>query len=106
MKEFELMYNWNRNCEIHEIFDYYGTNFIRDNERLSNRLYHDVLEEKYQRLFPDCLLDINFYLRTVKNAIEISEELNIFFNDDDDLMCFSNWLRRTSKHCDMYELSR
>ena len=106
MKEMEIMYHWNRNCEIHEFFDYYGTNFIRDDERFIKRRYHKLLVEKHNFPFPDCLKDINFYLRTTKDAIEIVDALHIFFSHDDDLMRFANWLRLTSKHCAMYDLSR
>jgi len=105
MKEFEIIYSWNRNDQIHYFFEYHGTNYIRDHKQLSDRPYHRVLEEKHNCVFPDCLLDINYFLRTVNNAIEIADALTIFFSDDDELMCFANWLKRTSKHCARYELS-
>jgi len=106
MKECEIIYSWNRKNEIHEFFDFVGTNFIRDDERLSNPQYQQILVEKHQRLFPDCLKNINWYLRTTENAIEIADELTIFFGDDDNLMDFVVWLRKTSKNCAYYELSR
>jgi hypothetical protein len=106
MKECEIIYSWNRPDELHEFFDFVGTNFIRDDDRLSNPQYRRILIEKHQRLFPDCLTDINWYLRSTKDAIEIADELTIFFGDDEDLMGFADWLRKTSKNCAYYELSR
>jgi hypothetical protein len=106
VKECEMIYSWNRHDELHEFFDFVGTNFIRDDDRLSNPQYHRILIEKHQRLFPDCLTDINWYLRSTKDAIEIADELTIFFGDDEDLMGFADWLRKTSKNCAYYELSR
>lgn len=105
VKEFEILYVWNRKCEIHDFFVYYGTNFIRDDDRLSNRRYHLVLEEKHQQAYPYCLININMYLRTTKDAIEIADGLTIFFGDDECLMDFADWLKKTSKHCSIYELS-
>lgn len=105
MKEFEIIYSWNRNDQIHDFFAYHGTNYIRDHKQLSDRSYHRVLEEKHNGVFPDCLLDINFFLRTVNDAIEIADALHEFFSDDDDLMGFANWCKITSKHCARYELS-
>jgi hypothetical protein len=104
--ELEIDYIWDRKCEIHDIFSFRGTNFIRDDERLSNRQYHLLLEKKHGCSFPDCLTDINMYLRTAKDAIEIADAINIFFKEDEYLMDFANWLRITSKYSDIYELSR
>lgn len=99
-------YSWNKKCEIHVIYASIGTNFIRDDERLYNRLYHRVLAEKHQRPFPDCLTDINMYLRSSKVAIEISDELTVFFGHDEQLMGFADWLKLTAKYCAIYDLSR
>ena len=106
MKELEILYLWNRKNQTHDFFDFFGTNFIRDDGRLSDELYIRNLVEKHQRIYPDCLRDINFYLRNVNDAVEIADELTIFFGDDDDLMDFAKWLRLTSKNCAYYELSR
>ena len=106
MKELEIIYLWNRKNQTHDFFDYMGTNFIRDDGRLSDELYIRNLVEKHQRIYPDCLRDINFYLSSVNDAVEIADELTIFFGDDDDLMDFAKWLRLTSKNCAFYELSR
>ena len=79
VKEVDIMYSWNRNDEIHDFWSFYGTNFIRDDDRFSDERYHRTLIEKHDRLFPDCLTNINLYLRTEKDAIEIADELTIFF---------------------------
>lgn len=105
VKDVDIIYSWNRADEIHDFWAYCGTNFIRDDKRFTDERYHRTLIEKHNRLFPDCLTNINLYLRTAKDAIEIADELTIFFGDDDDLMDFADWLRRTSKNCAYYELS-
>lgn len=106
MKELKLIYIWNRGCEIHEFFDFYGTNFIRDDERFRNRRFQQLLSEKYNCKFPDCLKNINMYLHDTNDAIEIANALTVFFNEDDDLMHFAEWLRKTSQNGATYELSR
>ena len=106
IKEINILYSWSTNREIHEFFDFYGTNFIRNDERLSDEKNIRILIEKHDRLYPDCLRDINWYLHSDKDAVEIEDELTIFFGDDDDLMGFADWLKKTSKNCAFYELSR
>ena len=105
--EFDLniCYKYNKKCKIHEFYDCYGTNFIRDDERFTNRRFHQILVEKHNRLFPHCLENINYYLRTDKDAIEVASELEAFFGEDENLMSFVNWLKMTSKYCSIYELS-
>lgn len=100
-----LIYIWNKKCSIHEIFDFQGTNFIRDDERFRNRRYQQILAEKHNREFPRILTNINWNLSTAKDAIQIADELTIFFGDDEDLMYFAEWLRLTSKYCSTYEYS-
>ena len=98
-------YIWNPECGIHELYESYGTNFIRDDERFDNRRFQKILEEKFSRTFPSCLKNINYYLRTCEDAIEIAAELRIFFSEDSRLMGFAEWLESTSKYCETYELS-
>jgi hypothetical protein len=105
IKEQKLIYIWNRNCEIHEFFDFYGIKFIRDDERFINKRFQQLLTEKYKREFPWCLTNI-INLREGNDAIKIADALTIFFNDDDNLMSFAEWLRKTSTNGVMYELSR
>jgi hypothetical protein len=100
-----LVYFWNEQCKLHEIFDGYGTNFIRRDERFDNRRFQKYLADEIGRPFPECLKNINFSLHTSEDAIEIADELEVFFADDDPLMCFASWLRQTAKYCSTYELS-
>jgi hypothetical protein len=103
MKELNIYYIWYN--EIHNFYDFYGTNFIRDDPRFTNEEYHIILEEKYQRKFPYILSFLNHNLETAEDAIEIANELSIFFQDDDSLIHFANWLKQTSKYCSTYRLS-
>ena len=92
-KDLEMIYNWNEDCQLHELFDSYGTNFIRDDIRFSNiRL-------------PYCLSFINHNIHTAEDAVEIAEALEEHFADDPNLMSFADWLRTTAQHCVAYELS-
>jgi hypothetical protein len=106
IKDLNIIYQWNQIDEMHEFFDFRGTNFIRDDLRFTNERYHRQLVGKYHCLFPECLTDINMYLRTATDAIEIADALAVFFKDDEDLMRFADWLRITSNNCAYYELSR
>ena len=99
------MYWWNEECGIHEMYDVYPTTFIRDDERFENRRYHDELEKKVGRPFPACLTNINWYVRTSKDAVEVAHELAVWFPDDKALLFFAAWLKTTSAYCSTYELS-
>ncbi len=99
------IYSWNKECEIHEMFDSYRVTFIRDDNRFENRRFQKELEKKIGSPFPECLKHICFGLRTADDAIEIAEGLETFFADDDCLMDFAEWLKKTSKLCSTYELS-
>lgn len=105
LKDMSIIYSWNEKCKMHEMYSYYGVNFIRDDGRLSNRRYHKILEEKHGRPFPFCLQNIIWYTNTAEQAIKIADELTVFFGDDERLMWFADWLRITSKYCSTYELS-
>lgn len=99
------IYNWNSDCQMHEIYDMYSTNFIRDDERFENRRYHALLEKRVGARFPECLKSLNWTLRTAKDAIDVADALNVFFANDKDLSHFARWLRATAKYCSTYELS-
>jgi hypothetical protein len=87
MKYLNMIYNWNEECQLHEFFDSYGTNFIRDDERFSM----DGL--------PYCLSCINHNIHTSEDVIEIAEALEEYFPEDHHLASFADWLRTTAKHC-------
>lgn len=101
----EPSYCWNESCQIHEIYDMYCTNFLGDDERFHNRRYQMVLGKRIGRPFPECLKNIYCTLRTSEDAIEVADELSIFFSDDSSLMCFAEWLRWTAKYCSTYFLT-
>ena len=98
------MYNWNKDCRMHEIYETYSANFIRDDERFVNSRFHKDIEKKVNRPFPYCLKSICFYLCTREDALEIANELYIFFPDDIQLTYFAKWLKRTASVCSTYEL--
>ena len=101
----EPLYMWNDDCGMHEMFEYYRTTFIRDDERFENRRFHQELEKQVGRKFPACLRNINWDLRTKADAIEVASELRVFFPSDTNLMFFADWLETTAKYCSTYELS-
>jgi len=82
----------------------YGTNFIRDDKRFTDKKYHQILEKKVGKPFPNCLQFLNFYITNNKESIEVAYALDLFFADDENLKDFSEWLRYTSKTCSIYEL--
>jgi hypothetical protein len=108
--ELDIKYSWNKKCQIHKFYDYYQTNFIRDDERLSDRCYQRILEEKYEQEFPYCLMNILWNLHNTRDAIEIADAINVFFPDenhenDEQLAYFADWLRETAKFDVFYEYS-
>ena len=100
-----LIYHWNSDCHLHELYEIYSVNFIRDDDRLSNPRFHKELEKRLGRPFPQCLKRICWDLSTREDAIEIADELNVFFPDDDGLTYFAHWLKRTARVCSTYDLS-
>lgn len=90
---------------IHHIITTYPTNFIRDDKRFNDRVFHKHLEKKIGQQFPCCLQDMNYYIRTSSDAKECADAIDTFFSTDTDLVHFANWLRVTSKYCSIYELS-
>lgn len=102
--DLNVNYTWNDSCKIHEFWDIHSTSFIRDDERLSNRVYHSFLEKQVGETFPDCLRSINWTLRNADNAIQVYNAIRLFFPEDRSLMRFADWLQKTSKYCSIYEL--
>jgi hypothetical protein len=100
-----LIYYWNEECKLHEVYEVYSTGFLCDDPRLTNPRFHRILEEKLHRKYPDCLRSINFYIKNDKDALEVASELRIFFPEECDLMCFAEWCEMTAKYCSTYELS-
>lgn len=101
LKALHLLYSYNDGVEMHEMFSYQDTNFIRDDERFQNRRFSSVLGKP----FPMCLGNICMWIRSNCEAIEVAKELRVFFHDDSDLMYFADWLDKTAAHCSTYELS-
>jgi hypothetical protein len=104
-KQLGVIYSWNSNCKFHEVFDTYSVSFIRDDERFRNRRYQKELENKVNHPFPTCLTHICCTITTSNDALQVAEELERFFGDDEDLMDFAEWLKTTAKYCSTYELS-
>ena len=101
----DATYSWNKQCNIHEMFDSYRVSFIRDDERFENRRFQDLLAQKIGKHFPYCLTNICWTISTKNDAIEVAEALTTFFKDDERLMDFAEWLQQTAKYCSTYELS-
>ena len=100
-----ICYFWKKNCNIHELYSIYSVNFIRDDYRFKNRIFHTELEKRIGKQFPSCLFAICTTISTRNDALEIAEALTTFFKDDTYLMDFAEWLRQTAKYCSTYKLS-
>ena len=94
MKDLDMNYDWDEECQTHKIYDSFGTNFIRDDIRF------------YDTSLPYCLTGLLYNLHTAEDAIEIADALEEHFEQDYNLMGFADWLRTTAKYCDVYKLSR
>ena len=101
----DAIYSWNKDCNMHEMFDSYRVTFIRDDNRFDNRRFHAELEKRIGQPFPHCLTNICWSLTTRSDAIEIAKALTTFFKEDECLMDFAEWLQQTSKYCSTYRLS-
>lgn len=93
LKQFNIIYEWNEPCRLHKFYDSFGTNFIRDDPKLSN-----------PRL-PFCLQSIHYNLCSAEDAIEIADAIHRHLKEDKHYRHFAEWLRATSKYCVHYELS-
>ena len=104
--ELEWMYSVNERCGIHEFCCYHHSSFIRDDERFENRRFQKHLCQKLMKdVFPSCLKNICWELRTREDALEIACALDVFFFDDKNLAQFAEWLRQTATCCSTYQLS-
>jgi len=101
----DFSYFYNPECKMHEFITSHGTNFIRDDERFSNRRYIKLLEDKIGEKMSLRLQNINWTLRTREDAVHIAKGLRTFFPEDNLLQGFANWCDETSKLCSTYELS-
>jgi hypothetical protein len=100
-----LSYDWDEELRLHKLYDHLGVNFVRDDKRLNDIAYQDVLAQKVGKPFPWYLNHILWYLETPQDAIQISSDLRGFFVDrDDPLTHFADWLARTAAYTKRYEL--
>ena len=86
MKDLHMIYDWDEDCQKHEIYDLFGTNFVRDDIRFSDTS------------LPYCLTGLLYNLHTTEDAVKIAEALEEHFKEDHHLMSFAHWLRTISKH--------
>ena len=99
------IYYWNNQCHMHEMYEIYDTNFIRDDERFTNIRYHKEFEKQTGEPFPESLKRINWTLRTRDDALKVASDINNFFSEDKALSHFARWLKYTAQYCDTYDLS-
>lgn len=100
-----LIYFWNNECQMHELYESYGVNFIRDDDRLCNPRFHEQYEKNTGKPFPNCLKSICWNLHTRADAIEIAHEIQSCLLDDIRLKFFAEWLSRTTQFCSTYDIS-
>lgn len=104
-KTHTISYAYNQQCNLHEFSASYPTSWIRDDDRFSNRRFKMYLAEKFGKPFPECLENINWCLRTRKDALKVASALDEFFYDDTECGRFAEWLRETAEFASTYELS-
>ncbi len=99
------MYEFNESCDMHQIWCTHHSNFIRDDDRFTNRRFQTMLCKRLgtdEEAFPSCLTNICWSLTTRDDAVEIAQALGA---DDRSLTGFAEWLRKTATCCSTYELS-
>lgn len=113
-----LFYKWDRELGIHNLSSSYPVNFIRDDNRFTDKYYHKMFEKKHGVPFPNSLRCLLFGIHDKKDALEIAENLEKYFPYDENietdeatdnnsnysLMCFAKWLRQSAKYNLYYEL--
>lgn len=104
-KHYGIYYQYNKKLNLHEIIHYHTANFIYKNEKFANLRYISILEKKIGKKYPDCL-HMPYMVYDKKNALDIAEGLRIFFSEDDDLISYAEWLKKTAKYCSFYEFDR
>ena len=102
---FDLYYEYNERCNMHELHASHPTSFIRDDERFDNRRYIKLLEEKVGEEFPDVLQNINWTMRTSDDAVIVADGIRKFFPEYDHLQLFAEWCEKTAEVCGTYELN-
>ena len=88
---------YDEDLDIYKIYASYGINFLRDNKKLNDTVYHKILEKKHGKKF-DCSY---FYISGMSNKediINIIEQIRYWFPDEDDFICFSNFLEKILKY--------
>ena len=96
-------YHYNSTCKLHELHFSMGTNFIRDDKRFDNRRFIRKLEKQHGKKFSSVLANMCFRILDRSDALEVVDGINVFFKEDEDLMKFADWLRRTARYCSTYE---
>ena len=112
-----LFYKWDQELCIHKFCSSYPVNFIRDDNRFTDKYHHKIFEKKHGVPFPSCLDYLLINIHNKCDALEIAENLEKYFpcdenTDDEDidydsnyrLMYFAKWLRQSAKYSLYYEL--
>lgn len=105
LRKWKIYYYWDDEFGLHKIEAYHPSNFIRDDDRLSNKYLIKNLERKTGKPYPYILEDMNIYIREPADAEEAAVALLDFFPEDMGLMHFRTWLLITAKYALCYELS-
>ena len=94
--------NWevsfDKKCEIYEMHS--SRDLVRD-ERLKNQRFLDVLSKRAGTPFPSRLRSLLGWgtICDRDDAAKLSNDLRIFFPDDQKIMFFAGWLRDMSRVC-------
>jgi len=109
-----LYYKCDPELGIHKLRNSYPVNFIRNDNRFTDKYYHTMFEKKHGVPFPRCLIYLLYRIHDKKDALDVAENLEKYFPCDEDdesaddsnyrLMCFAKWLRQSAKYSLYYEL--
>jgi hypothetical protein len=88
---------YDEDLDIYKIYVSYGINFIRDNKKFNDIVYHKILEKKHCKKFRCSYFDIRG-MSNKEDIINIIAEIRFWFSDEEDFICFSNFLEKILKY--------
>ena len=91
------MYNYDEYLHIHKIYIFYGINFLRNDQKLNDPLYHKILEKQHNKKFECRYFDITSMCNE-DSILNIIHELRYWFPDDENFILFTNFLENILKY--------
>ncbi len=100
-----LHHTYDERLALHKIWCYTSARILWDS-RFSDTMYHRHLAKTHGRPFPYKLRALPYSLNDSEDAIEIAEQLRVFFAGDREIQAFADWCELTAPHCCAYECDR